>query len=83
MFYYTNKYRSFSIIIILDENANMLIKLASALLVISICISMAIIFHSLMLNRSLRYKRLYSLILSIRLKDSIKRKNDLYFFDKN
>ena len=66
--------------LILDENANMLIKLASALLVISICISMAIIFHSLMLNSSLRYKRLYSLILSIRLKDSIKRKNEFILF---
>lgn len=62
--------------LILGENTNMQIKFASILIAISTCAFIAFLFYFLRLkgyNRSRRYQNLHSLILSIQLKDSIKR----------
>lgn len=62
---------------ILDENANIRIKIAWITIAVSTCAFIAFLFHFLRLkecNRSSRYKKLHSIILSIQLKKSIKRK---------
>jgi len=63
--------------LILGENANTQIKIASTMIAISTCAFISILFYFLRLkgyNRSRKYQDLHSLILSIQLEDSIKRK---------
>lgn len=63
--------------IILGENIDMQIKIASISIAIAVSVFILILFYFLRLkknNRSLRCQDLHSLMLSIQLEDSIKRK---------